>query len=88
MAEHAHRYLPAVFVLLLSSLTLLTVPGPHVAATVGVAVAVALVAASLVETDRLVLARRATTPSGPPPSAGRRRRGAFLRQSQPDTPGR
>ncbi|WP_433655460.1 DUF6412 domain-containing protein [Nocardia sp. CA-128927] len=26
--------------------------------------------------------------SGPPPSAQRRRRGSFLRQSNPDTPGR
>ncbi len=68
--------------------TLLTVPAgePGSVAVVGVVAASLIVALSTLHTAARV--PLALVHSGPPPSAQRRRRGSFLRQSNPDTPGR
>ncbi len=59
-------------------------PGSLLAVGAAAMVALAVVAAYSARVPLLPLALRA----GPPVSALRRRRGSFLRQSNPDTPGR
>lgn len=78
----------AVVAFVLPALALFTIP----AGEPGSVAVVGLVAASLFVV--LVTVHPAAglplplVNSGPPPSAQRRRRGSFLRQSNPDTPGR
>ncbi|PXX59274.1 hypothetical protein DFR70_112191 [Nocardia tenerifensis] len=78
----------AVVAFVLPALVLFTIPAgePGSVAVVGVVAASLFVAfAALHPSVRLPLP---VVGSGPPPSAQRRRRGSFLRQSNPDTPGR
>jgi hypothetical protein len=78
----------AVFALVLPALALIVAPtNEHGSlALFGVVAASVVFALIALQTTRrlpLLVAR-----SGPPPSAQRRRRGSFLRQSNPDTAGR
>ncbi|ASF06706.1 MULTISPECIES: DUF6412 domain-containing protein [Nocardia] len=78
----------AVVALVLPVLTLLAIPAgePGSVAVVGVVAASLIVAFATLHPA--VVLPVAVLDSGPPPSAQRRRRGSFLRQSNPDTPGR
>jgi hypothetical protein len=78
----------AVFALVLPALALVAAPAhePASLAVLGVMAALVVFALVSLQTTRrlpLLVAR-----SGPPSSAQRRRRGSFLRQSNPDTAGR
>lgn len=78
----------AVVALVLPALALLAVPvgEPGSVAVVGVVAASLIVAFAAVHPA--VALPVAVVDSGPPPSAQRRRRGSFQRQSNPDTAGR
>ncbi|WP_228001255.1 DUF6412 domain-containing protein [Nocardia australiensis] len=78
----------AVFAFVLPALALIAAPAhePAAFAVIGaMAASVVFALISLRSTTRLPLL---VARSGPPPSAQRRRRGSFLRQSNPDTAGR
>ncbi|MEU8897506.1 DUF6412 domain-containing protein [Nocardia sp. NPDC048505] len=78
----------AVLACLLPALALLATPAHDSAAfaLLGVVAASALLALVSLRSTRLLPLRLAR--SGPPSSAQRRRRGSYLRQSNPDTAGR
>ncbi|WP_433574967.1 DUF6412 domain-containing protein [Nocardia brasiliensis] len=77
----------AVFAALLPALTLFTLPDrPLSFALVGVIATSLVMALVSIQTTRRILLP--VTRSGPPVSAQQRRRGSFLRQSNPDTAGR
>ncbi|MFC8048035.1 DUF6412 domain-containing protein [Nocardia sp. NPDC057353] len=86
------RALPAILAVLAAVVALvlpagLSAPAPQAAVQVAAVLAAALVLALLVTRgDRTLLLPIPRT--GPPPAAQQRRRGDFLRQSNPDTPGR
>ncbi|QBS45594.1 DUF6412 domain-containing protein [Nocardia sp. CS682] len=88
MISRARLTTYAVFAFVLPALLLFVIPAgePGSVAAVGLVAASLFVALAAVHTQaRLPLP---LVGSGPPPSAQRRRRGSFLRQSNPDTPGR
>ncbi len=76
-----------VFALVVSAWTVLFLAAaePNSLIVLGAAAIVALTAALLATRGPVLVV---TANSGPPESAGRRLRGAFLRQSNPDTAGR
>ncbi|QIS13166.1 DUF6412 domain-containing protein [Nocardia arthritidis] len=77
----------AIFATVLPALALFAVPDKATSlAVVGVVAAELVLALVALQTTRLVPIR--VYVSGPPPSAQRRLRGSFLRQSNPDAPGR
>lgn len=87
-----HRALPAILAVLSAVAVLvlpagLSSPAPQAAVQVAALLAAALLVVLLVTRgDRTALVPIPRT--GPPPAAQQRRRGDFLRQSNPDTPGR
>ncbi|MEU7144479.1 DUF6412 domain-containing protein [Nocardia sp. NPDC046473] len=88
MISRAQLMAYAVVAFVLPALVLFAIPAgePGSVAVVGMVAASLFVAlATLHPAAALPLA---LVGSGPPPSAQRRRRGSFLRQSNPDTPGR
>lgn len=88
MISRAQLMAYAVVAFVLPALVLFAIPAgePGSVAVVGVVAASLFVAlATLHTTAALPLVQ---VGSGAPPSAQRRRRGSFLRQSNPDTPGR
>ncbi|WP_433723262.1 DUF6412 domain-containing protein [Nocardia sp. CA-129566] len=88
MFSRVHLMAFAVVALVVPAFALSAAPAnePAALAVFGViAASLALTLAALQSPRRLGLA---LAHSGPPPSAQRRRRGSFLRQSNPDTAGR
>ncbi|WP_433206145.1 DUF6412 domain-containing protein [Nocardia sp. CA-107356] len=88
MFPRVHLMAFALFALALPALALAAAPSnePAALAVFGViAASLTLTLVALRNPRRLPLA---LAHSGPPPSAQRRRRGSFLRQSNPDTAGR
>ncbi|MFE3443030.1 DUF6412 domain-containing protein [Nocardia sp. NPDC059180] len=86
MFTRAQLTVGAVLTALLPALVLLTAPVGEPATVFGT-VAVVLVAA-LVATPSMRLVPVRVGTAGPPQAAQRRRRGSYLRQSNPDTAGR
>ncbi|GAA5052881.1 DUF6412 domain-containing protein [Nocardia callitridis] len=79
-------YAVLAFVVPVLALCAIPVGEPAAMAAVGIVAATLVVAVvALHAGDRFVVP---VSNSGPPPSAQSRRRGHFLRQSNPDTPGR
>ncbi|MBF6088134.1 hypothetical protein IU438_11500 [Nocardia cyriacigeorgica] len=86
MFTRAQLTVGAVLTALLPALVLLTAPVGEPAAIFG-AVAVVL-AVALVSAPAMRLVAVAVGTAGPPQAAQRRRRGSYLRQSNPDAAGR
>ncbi|NEW25831.1 DUF6412 domain-containing protein [Nocardia cyriacigeorgica] len=86
MFTRAQLTVGAVLTALLPALVLLTAPAGEAAALFG-AVAVVL-AVALVSGPAMRLVPVHAGSSGPPQAAQRRRRGSYLRQSNPDAAGR
>ncbi|BDT87761.1 hypothetical protein IU485_04040 [Nocardia cyriacigeorgica] len=86
MFTRAQLTVGAVLTALLPALVLLTTPAGEPAALLG-AVAVVL-AVALVAAPSMRLVPVPVGTAGPPQGAQRRRRGSYLRQSNPDTAGR
>jgi hypothetical protein len=87
MFSRVHLMAFAVFAFVVPALALAAAPSNEPAALAVFGVIAASLALTLTAFQRTPLPL-AVAHSGPPPSAQRRRRGSFLRQSNPDTAGR
>ncbi len=82
---HSTALMVLAFVVSAWAVLFLAAAEPNSLVVLGAVALVAFTAALLVSRGPLVAV---AANSGPPESAGKRLRGAFLRQSNPDTPGR
>lgn len=78
----------AVVAFVVPGLALLAAPAGESGALAILGVVAATAIFAMVSPHAVRLRALAATASGPPPSAQRRRRGTYLRQSNPDTAGR
>ncbi|WP_330254804.1 DUF6412 domain-containing protein [Nocardia sp. NBC_00565] len=88
MFSRVHLLAFAVFALVVPALALAAAPTNEPAALAAFGVIAAALVFALLSVRSTQLLPLALAHSGPPPSAQRRRRGSFLRQSNPDTAGR
>jgi hypothetical protein len=88
MFARAHLLTLAFFAFVAPALALIAAPAHEPAALAAFGVIAASLVFALISPQTIQRVPLPVAHSGPPPSAQRRRRGSFLRQSNPDTAGR